>query len=62
MESVIRYECDGKCDFWNVLHGNPDNIKYEEKLKKCQGCTRPERIRNYKDFWDVNRPSRTKEK
>lgn len=47
----IRYECE-VCDFWYVLHGNPMNIKYEEKLKNCQNCCKPQRLDAYKKHWD----------
>jgi hypothetical protein len=50
MDGVQKYECE-VCDFWYVLHGNPTNIKYEEKLKNCQNCNKVKRIEAYKDFW-----------
>jgi hypothetical protein len=54
---AVRWECD-VCDFWYVIHGNPTDIKYQEKLKKCQGCTKPQRLDAYKEHWD----KRTKER
>ena len=48
---AVRWECEGPCDFWSVLHGNPTNIKYEEKLKKCVGCLKPQRLSAYKEHW-----------
>lgn len=55
-QKVVKYECEGPCDFWQILHGNPGNVKYQEeryqeKLKNCQNCQRVQRIEAYKDFW-----------
>lgn len=48
----VQVECQ-VCDFWIVLHGNEGNIDYsDERFKKCQKCTRIERINAYKEFWN----------
>lgn len=51
-QNTQRYECEGQCDFWYVLHGNPMNVNYDEKLKYCQNCNKPQRLEAYKGFWD----------
>ena len=59
MDGTRIYECDGVCDFWQILHGNEGNLDYhDERFKKCQNCNRPARIEAYKEFWN----KRTKEK
>lgn len=52
MDGVQRYECEGECDFWYVLHGNPTEINYQEKLKHCQNCNKPQRLSAYKKHWE----------
>lgn len=52
MMEATKYECEGQCDFWIILHGNEGNLDYrDERFRKCQNCQRPERIEAYKHFW-----------